>query len=191
VEQVGLRIGDLVGHRELYVDDVLVTREHQARSRAVGSAADIDELFGHIGLFDGFDRPPMEMQTGTGNLFLRLAEAKLHRHLVRLDGVDGLEGPEHHKRNGNQPEHGRPAAVSAGQNVLQAVLAAPDDVFKIGRCALRAARATRPLAPGATAVSTAAPPWAAAALIVPGHECPFGSKSSGLRPGAMCTCFLL
>ena len=62
------------------------------------AAADVDQLFGRVGDLDGFDRPPMEMQAGLGELVLRLAEAQLDRHFVRLHGIDRLEYPERHQR---------------------------------------------------------------------------------------------
>ena len=76
VEQIGLGIGDLVGDRELHVDDVLVARKHQARRSVAAHFAEFDELFGGVGELDGFDRPPMEVQARLGKLFLRLAEAQ-------------------------------------------------------------------------------------------------------------------
>ena len=97
VEEIGLRIGDLVGDRELHVDDVLVARKHQARGGVAAHLAELDQLFGGVGALDGLDRPPVEMQAGLGQLFLGLAEAQLDGELVRLDGVDRLEQPERHQ----------------------------------------------------------------------------------------------
>ncbi len=75
VEQIGLRIADLIGNGKLHVDDVLVAGQHQAGIAGIaGAAADIDQLFGRVGDLDRLDRPPMEVQAGLGELGLRLAE---------------------------------------------------------------------------------------------------------------------
>ena len=108
VEQIGLGIGDLIGDGKLDVDDVLVARKHQARRCVAANFAEIDELFGGVGVFDRLDRPPMEMQARLGKLFLRLAEPQLDGQFVGLDGVDRLEQPERDKRQG------RSAPNSAG-----------------------------------------------------------------------------
>ena len=79
------------------------------------------------------------MQAGLGKLLLGLAEAQLDGALVGLDGVDRLKHPEHQHRQRDQPEKGRIGAGAARQCALQPVLAAADDVFEVGRGALRAA----------------------------------------------------
>ncbi|OWK21537.1 hypothetical protein AJ88_17060 [Mesorhizobium amorphae CCBAU 01583] len=75
----------------------------------------------------------MEMQAGLGKLRLRLAEAQFDRDLIRLHGIDRLERPQHHKCRCDQREYGRTGAAAARQGPPQSVLAAPDDVFQIGR----------------------------------------------------------
>ncbi len=128
----------------------------------------------------------MEMQTGHRDFVLRTAETQLNAALVRLDGVDGLDAEE----NQHDENHdGNCAAIeTAGQHIFETVLAAPDDLFQIGRTAIAAATAARPVRPrpprAATAAlvvsSTAAAPWAAAAiLIAPGHQYLFVKASPG------------
>ena len=107
IEEIGLRVGDLVGDREFHVDDVLVARQHQAGRRVATYFAEVDELFGGVGEFDGFDRPPMEVQAGLRQFFLRLAETQLNRDLVGLDGIDRLEQPEGDQRKPDQAETAR------------------------------------------------------------------------------------
>src|SRR5690606_2961991 len=137
------------------------------------------QLLRHARPLDRLDRPPVEVQAGLGDFRLRLAEAQLDRELIRLHGVDRLEQPERHEHERDEGEHGRAGAPAARQRAAQPVLAAPDDVFQVGRSALRAALSARPLAPWATAAAAAivavaaAAPWAAAAgLIAPGHLFP-------------------
>ena len=111
---------------------------------------------------------------GSDNLLLGLAETQLDGELVRLHRIDRLEQPERDERKADEAEQRRACVAAARQRLLQPVLAAADDVFEIGRAALRAARAARTLPPGAAAIAAAAPRAAAAALVVPGHESPFG-----------------
>ena len=130
----------------------------------------------------------MEVQAGLGQLLLGLAEAQLDGALVRLHGIDRLEQPERNERQTDEAEQRRACVAAAGQRLLQPILAAADDVFEIGRTALRAARAARTLPPGAAAIAAAAPRAAAAALVVPGHESPFGiypvNPDAPATPGA-------
>ena len=126
----------------------------------------------------------MEMQARFGEFLLRLAETQFDCKFVRLHGIDRLEYPDDEHGNRDEAEEcgacrrRRPAAL------LQAVLAAADDILEIGRRSLRAAGPARTLPPGAAA--TAAAPWAAAAaaLIIPGHENPFAWTSQRSLAGA-------
>lgn len=120
----------------------------------------------------------MEMQARHRNLILRTPETQLHAALVRLDGVDGLNAEEN--QNDESDDRNRAAIEPARQDILEAVLAAPDDLFQIGRAAIAAATAARPvrsLPPWAataalvvSATTAAAPRAAAAILIAPGHQ---------------------
>jgi hypothetical protein len=133
-------------------------------------------LLGDVGRFDRFDGPPMEMQAGLREFGLRCAESQFDRNFIGLHGVDCLERPQHDKCRGDQSEDGRAGATAARQGAPQPVLAAPDDVFEIGRRALRAARPLRSLPPGSL-IAAATPRAAAAALVIPGHKCPFAWNS--------------
>jgi hypothetical protein len=75
----------------------------------------------------------MEMQAGTRQFLLRLAESQFDGLFVRLHGVDRLEEPESHDSEGDKAEQRRAGCASAGQRLPQPVLAAADDVFEIGR----------------------------------------------------------
>ncbi|MNE72443.1 hypothetical protein D3C80_1683860 [compost metagenome] len=119
----------------------------------------------------------MEMQARHRNFILRTPETQLHAALVRLDGVDGLDAEEN--QNDENNDRNRAAVEAARQDIPETVLAAPDDLFQIGRAAITAATAARPVRPlppwAATAAlvvsATAAAPRAAAAiLIAPGHQ---------------------
>lgn len=138
----------------------------------------------------------MEMQAGHRDFVLRTSETQLHAALVRLDGIDGLDSEEH-QNDENNNRNG--AAIKAtGQDIFETVLAAPDDLFQIGRAAIvaaaTAARPVRPLPPwAATAAlvvsSTAATPRAAAAiLIAPGHQYLFIKASPGSVRKRMLAC---
>src|SRR5690606_28238669 len=138
----------------------------------------LNELFRRSGIAHRLDRPPVEMKTRFRNLFLGLSETQFHRQFVRLHRVNRLPEPEGHQRETDEAEKGGAGSGASGKRLLQPVLAAPDDVFQIGRASLRATRATRTLPPRATtsvsvAIAAAAPWAAAAALVVPGHKCPF------------------
>ena len=113
------------------------------------AAADVDEFFGGVGRLDRLDRPPMEMQAWLGELRLRHAEAQFDRNLVGLHGIDRLEHPQRYKRSRDQSEHSWAGAGATRQSTPQPVLAAPDDVFEIGRRALRTAGPLRSLPPRA------------------------------------------
>ena len=115
----------------------------------------------------------MEMQAGHGDFFLRLAEAKFHAALIRLNGVDGLDRQECDDREDN--ENRRPAVETTRNDPAKTVLAAADQVFQIRRTTTSAS-ATAPrtvrttAAPWALIIAAAAAPRAAAAiLIAPGH----------------------
>ncbi|OWK23720.1 hypothetical protein AJ87_29160 [Rhizobium yanglingense] len=169
VEEIGLGIDHGEEDRELDVQDVLVARQHETCRRRCRRRTDILLLHRHLDDLDGFHRPEVEMQPRRRNLFLRLAKAKLDTTLVRLDDVDALEKPEDDKNRGNN--HCHAAVETAGYDVAELILAAPDDIFQIGRPAPAAARAVRPLPPRSLIITAAAAPWAAAAiLIAPGHQ---------------------
>ena len=115
------------------------------------------------------------MQARHGDFLLRLAETKFHAALVRLDRVDGVHKPEDADE---QQRNDHDAAVeAAGHDVLELVLTAPNDLFKVRRAATAAAAAAGTvwsLPPWALIVSAtaaaAAPRAAAAVLITPGHQ---------------------
>ena len=89
-EQIGFRIDGLVGDGKLDVDDVLVAGKHQPRRTAAAKLAILTTLFGHIGLFDGLDRPPVEVQSlenKSARLHPRWPRAKLDGELVRCTRV--------------------------------------------------------------------------------------------------------
>src|SRR5690606_27347032 len=122
--------------------------------------ADIDLFFDDLRLFIGFYRPPMEMQTRLGDFILRLAEAQLHRQLIRLHGIDRLEKPEAQDGSAYQKIDRFVAAAlsatAAGENLLETVLAFAENIFKIGRSVLSAAaRSLRPLPPGSAIIISA------------------------------------
>ena len=153
-------------------------RPDDCRCRA--AAADIDELLGDVGGLDRFDRPPMEMQARLRKLRLRLAEAQFDRNLVGLHGVDRLEQPT-----------ARPARAAISANTA-GLAPPPPGSARCSRSWPRRMMSSRsggepcgPLgpvvpAPRVPAIAAAAP-WAAAtaALVVPGHECPFAWNSLG------------
>ena len=148
VEQIGLGIGDLIGDGELHVDDVLVAGQHQARNcRGRGCRRRCRPAFRRCWRFRR-SRSATNGNAGRARTArLRLAEAQLDGHFVGLHGVDRLEYPERQHGERDQPEEGRAGAAATRQRALQPVLAAADDVFEIGRGALRAARAARALPP--------------------------------------------
>src|SRR5690606_39596296 len=113
--------------------------------------------------------PPVEMQARLGKFGLRLAEAQFNRHYVRLDLIDNNEAPQDKQRQHDEADEGRACPAAARQGTPQPILAAPDDVFQIGRRTGRPARTARPLPPGA-AIVTASPGAATATLVVPGHD---------------------
>ena len=114
----------------------------------------------------------MEMQARHGDFLLGLAEAQLDAALVRLDGINGVHQPEN--ADEQQSDNDDAAVEAAGHDVLQLVLATPDDLLKVRRAAIAApaaAGAVRSLPPWPLIVSAAAAPRAAAAvLIAPGHQ---------------------
>lgn len=111
----------------------------------------------------------MEMQTRHRYRFPRLAEAQFDTAFIRLNGVDALDQPEDGDDRHDDDRHA--TVETAGNDVAQLILAAPDNVFQIGRSAFAAAtRAVRPLAPWSLIITAAAPRAAAAILIAPGHQ---------------------
>ena len=144
VEQVGFGIDHRIQDGKGDIDDVLVARKHQARLRAgAGGAADRYLAFLNHRFFHGFDRPEVEMQTRHGDFLLGLAEPQLHATFVWLDRIKRLHEPESYQRERRDypdQRRTRPAAA-AGHGTPQAVLPAPDHVFKIGRATAATAAA--------------------------------------------------
>src|SRR5262249_4594203 len=161
-------------HREIDVDDVLVAGEHQAlfRNVARGGAAPriLDQAHADVdpAIARNFRRQRLLDRIGQMIIeaWLRelreLAEAQHHSLLVGLHAVEAGEHPECDR--GDNQEHAAPAAERAAwQDALQAILAAADQLFEIGRG--RAAR-LRTGTPGAA--GPAAP--RSAALVLPRHN---------------------
>src|SRR5690554_5504173 len=96
------------------------------------------------------------MQSRLRDLLLRHAEAQLDAELVRLHRVDCLEAPEGDEADGDQADHDRIDARSAGNDVFQPVLAAPDEILQIRGRALRTT-AARSLPPRSAAIAAATP----------------------------------
>ncbi len=146
-------------HREIDIDDVLVAGEHQAFLGHVadgGAApqildqphADIDAVDARdLGREHGLDRVRQVIVEAWLGVAHVLAEAQHHAELVRIDPEEAGEAPDRQRR---QHDQGEPLAAeaAAGQHGPQLVLAAAQELFKIG---WRRARLLRPRAPRALA----------------------------------------
>src|SRR5690606_37428937 len=131
--------------------------------------ADLGLVLGNRDLFNGLDRPHVEMQARHGQLWLGRAEAQLDADFLRIDGIDRIEPPERH--DGEDAADQRPAP--AGQPAAELVAAAIENIFEVGRIAAAwptwTTTATRCLRPGPASV--AATPTS---VILPRHCVPFG-----------------
>ncbi len=74
----------------------------------------------------------MEMQARLRQLGLGLAEVQLDADFLRVDGVDGVEQPEHHQDDQTPP---RMAQRPPGRPPWKLVASAVENVFEIGRAA--------------------------------------------------------
>ena len=175
-EEVGraLRL-DAPQHGEVDVDDVLVAGQHQAFLRHVahgaaaprgivdqghadGNGGDAQRLRQQHGL-DRIRQVIVQAGLGVADIF---AEAQHDAELFRLHAIEAGHAPDRDRADHDQ-RNAEPGEIAAGQQLLQPVLTAPQEILEIGR-------------PWADRLRTGAP-WSfrtrtprAPALILPRHE---------------------
>ena len=175
VEQELGRIPDHPEHRELHVDDVLVAGEHEALRRNVARGSAAARILQHsnadVGTIDarhlrrerGLDRiRPVIVEAGLGQID-ELAEAQHDALLVRVHAIEARQQPDDNQRK--HDEHAAAAAKAARQKRAQPILAAADQVLKIGRSWSARLRSRAPRAPRAAASATPRP----TTLVLPRH----------------------
>src|SRR6185312_8908370 len=176
-------------HRKIDVDDILVAGQHQRflrhlprapapRSRLGGAVADLHPVLpGHAGRLDALDRRrQMIIEPGLGRAIVG-AEAEHDADLVGQYPVEPADQPQHDDRD-DRDRHTGAGTEPAREHAPEAVLAAPQKLFEIGRGGSGAARTAG--AAAITAAASAAPrsPAAAAgsgsprtaALTLPDHR---------------------
>src|SRR5258708_3932469 len=177
VEQVFADVVDLPEHRVLDVDDVLVAGQHQpffrhrpaaaaahvgGRAEADVEAVDARDLRQH----HGFDRcGDVPAQAGIGALH-PLAEAQNHADLVGLHAVEAAGDPQRDRDHHDEADAAA-RAEAAGQHALHAILAAPQDLFDVGR--LPAAEPATAAGRTSPRAGTAPAPGTTATALIPRH----------------------
>ena len=143
-------IADAVGldppqHGEIDIDDVLVAGQHQAFFRHVahGAAAPRRIVDQRHADRDGGDAQRLRQQHGLDRIGQMIVQAGLHgAHMLAEAQHDAEFFRLHAEKSGQSPDRQRAdqhqrdahaAEMAAGQKLLQPVLAAPQQVLKIGR----------------------------------------------------------
>mgnify|MGYP006924698789 CR=1 FL=1 len=177
-EEVLLGILNAPDDDERHLDDVLVAGQHAAFlghvGRTRGPAAydaraetDLDRvLAGHLGEADFLDRVGQAEVQSRRLLAHELAEAQNDAKLVGLNAERERIKASNGDADGREEEEQRARNARSRHHLLEAVLAAPQKLFKVRL--LAAAAAGRALSPGAT-TAAAFPSAAPASLIAPRH----------------------
>src|SRR5262249_20308110 len=185
VEEVMLGVLDAPEDDEIHIDNVLITRQHEAflghiahgavAARTLARAhADLDDVLArHLGqahLLDGIGHAQMQARRLAAD---RLAKAHDHAELVRAD-LEGEGEERNHRGNADgHQEHERSRQPRAARHdLLELVLASLQQLLKVG---LVVGATGGSLTPRPTASTASA---AAAALIIPRHT----RSLSGVAP---------